>query len=99
VDVAVLLPARCAARLSGGTTSSLVLGGREGLPPDPASMLPSPLILGERLAADPAVVGEPRPHQPSRGALLTVAEKVLPRLQGQPPQAEWSAALPQACAQ
>jgi large exoprotein involved in heme utilization and adhesion len=99
VSAAALLPARCAARFQGGTASTLVLGGREGLPPDPSSVLPSPLILGERLAADPAVVGEPRLHQPSRGALLTMAQKVLPRLQGQLPHADWLAALPQACAQ
>ena len=98
VSAAALLPARCAARFSGGTTSSLVLGGREGLPPDPTSVLPSPLMLGERLEVDPAMVGEVRPHQRSRGTLLTVAEKILPRLQGQPLQGEWSAALPQACA-
>jgi hypothetical protein len=88
VDVVALLPARCMARFSGGTTSSLVLGGREGLPPDPASVLSSPLMLRA-----------PRPHQRSTGALLTEAEKILPRLQGQPPQGEWSASLPQACVQ
>jgi filamentous hemagglutinin family protein len=35
VDVATLLPVRCEVRLSGSKASSLVLGGREGLPPRP----------------------------------------------------------------
>jgi large exoprotein involved in heme utilization and adhesion len=81
VNVAALLPARCAARLSGGKVSSLVLGGRDGLPADPSGVLPSPLVLEERLAADPAVMGAR--HQqlsPSRFALLAGQEKALPWL-------------------
>jgi hypothetical protein len=35
VSAAALLPARCAARLSGGRYSGLVVGGPEGLPLDP----------------------------------------------------------------
>ena len=97
-SVEALLPARCAARFSGGTTSSLVLSRREGLPPDPTSVLPSPLILGEQLTTDSAVVGELRPYQRSSGMLLTASEKTLPRLSRQPPQGVWSAFLPSACA-
>jgi hypothetical protein len=81
VNVAVLLPARCAARLSGGQTSSLVVGGRDGLPLEPGSLLPSPLVLEERLAADPAMRGAP--HQQTSAAkfaLLAAHEKGLPRL-------------------
>jgi filamentous hemagglutinin family protein len=81
VQVAALLPARCAARLSGGQTSSLVVGGRDGLPREPGSLLPSPLVLEERLAADPAVIGAP--HQQTstaKFALLAAHEKGLPRL-------------------
>jgi hypothetical protein len=93
VNVSALLPARCAARAAGGTTSSLVLGGRDGLPPEPAHVLPTPPVLGDRLTADPAIVGGgPQPHQRARGALLTMAEQALPRLQGQRPRAEGSAA-------
>jgi hypothetical protein len=80
-NVAVLLPVRCAARYRGGKASSLVLGGRQGLPAEPGSVLPSPLALEERLAADPAVME--RPHRPpSRAmfALLADQEKALPRL-------------------
>jgi filamentous hemagglutinin family protein len=88
VNVAALLPARCAARLSGGKASSLVVGGREGLPLDPGSLLPSPLVFDTRLvfdarlAADPAVTSAPRRPQSSRFALLALDEKVLPRVQG-----------------
>jgi hypothetical protein len=68
VDVAALLPARCAPRLAGGKFSSLVLGGREGLPPTPDGVLSSPLMLDDR------------PTPPARGALLRVADKVFPRM-------------------
>ena len=81
VNVTALLPVRCAARFRGGHTSSVVLGGRDGLPADPGGVLPSPLALEERLVADPAVME--RPHQPpsnARFALLADREKALPRL-------------------
>jgi hypothetical protein len=85
VNVAALLPARCAARFSGGQASSLVLSGRARLPADPSGVLPSPLLLEARLAADPALMGAP-PPQPSAGkfALLAAYEKGLTRL-GCPP--------------
>jgi large exoprotein involved in heme utilization and adhesion len=83
VNVAALLPARCAARLSGGTTSSLVLGGRDGLPLDPSGVLPSPLVLDDQLVADPAVTGEPHRQTPtSRFALLAGDDKVFARMKG-----------------
>jgi large exoprotein involved in heme utilization and adhesion len=40
-----LLRAACAARFAGGKTSSLVLGGRDGLPLQPGDLLPSPLYV------------------------------------------------------
>jgi hypothetical protein len=40
-----LLRASCAARFAGGKTSSLVVGGRDGLPPQPGDLLPSPLYV------------------------------------------------------
>jgi large exoprotein involved in heme utilization and adhesion len=80
VSAAELLPARCAARLSGGRYSSLVVGGRDGLPLDPAGELPSPLTLDERVA-DPAVAGNRNQQKtPAKFALLAVADKVFPRL-------------------
>jgi large exoprotein involved in heme utilization and adhesion len=81
VNVAALLPARCAARLSGGQASSLVLGGRDGLPLDPGGLLPSPLTLDERLTAGPAVIGtSPRQQSTPRFALLAGRDKAFPRL-------------------
>jgi hypothetical protein len=85
VNVAALLPARCAARWSGGKVSSLVLGGRDGLPPDPGGVLPSPLALEAQLVADPAGIATPRPPwSPARFAFLADAEKAWPRLRGAP---------------
>jgi filamentous hemagglutinin family protein len=78
VNVAALLPARCAARFSGGKASSLALGGRDGLPLDPSGVLPSPLVPEERLAAEPAVIRAP--PSPAKFALLTGADKGFPRL-------------------
>jgi large exoprotein involved in heme utilization and adhesion len=40
-----LLRAACAARFAGGKTSSLVVGGRDGLPLQPGDLLPSPLYV------------------------------------------------------
>jgi hypothetical protein len=40
-----LLRASCAARFAGGKASSLVLGGRDGVPIQPGGLLPSPLYL------------------------------------------------------
>jgi large exoprotein involved in heme utilization and adhesion len=85
VQVAVLLPVQCAARAQGGRYSSLVLGGLEGLPLEPGGLWPSPFVLKEQLAADPAMSGAP--HQQTsaaRFALLAGHEKGLPRL-GCPP--------------
>jgi large exoprotein involved in heme utilization and adhesion len=83
VTVAELLPARCAARLSGGTYSSLVLAGREGLPFDPGGPLPSPLTLDTEVEADPTRADGPRQQNPtSRLALPTIADKLFPRMRG-----------------
>jgi filamentous hemagglutinin family protein len=93
VNVAALLPARCAARAQGGRTSSLVLGGRDGLPADPSSVLPSPLVLDERLVVDPVVTAGP--HQPlstTKFAFLTGADKAFPRLRGD----QWAGRCPKA---
>jgi filamentous hemagglutinin family protein len=98
VSAAVLLPARCAARLRGGTYSSLVLGGRDGLPAEPSSVLPSPLALDERLVADLAVTGaRPQPPSTGRSALLTGPEKSFPRLRGTPAHGTSPGGLAQEC--
>jgi large exoprotein involved in heme utilization and adhesion len=84
VNVAALLPARCAARAQGGRYSSLVVGGRDALPAEPSGVLPSPLVLGERLAADSTMTGAAhRQTSAARFALLAGHEKGLPRLAGE----------------
>jgi hypothetical protein len=82
-QVVALLPARCAARYSGGQASSIVVGGRPGLPSDPSGPLPSPLTLEERLAADLIPTeGSHRPPSAARFALLAGHERGFPRLAG-----------------
>jgi filamentous hemagglutinin family protein len=49
-----LLRAACAARFAGGTTSSLVLGGRDGVPLQPGGLMPSPLYLANEADAPAA---------------------------------------------
>jgi filamentous hemagglutinin family protein len=98
VNVAALLPARCAARAQGGRYSSLVLGGRGGLPPDPSCVLPSPLALDAQLMADLAVTGaRPQPPSTGRSALLTGLEKRFPRLPGTPAHGTSPGGLTQEC--
>jgi large exoprotein involved in heme utilization and adhesion len=65
LQATALLRASCAARLAEGKASSLVVAGREGVPPEPDGLLTSPLVLdgwtaGERTAAE----------QPAEAALL-----------------------------
>jgi large exoprotein involved in heme utilization and adhesion len=61
-----LLRATCAARVASGKLSSLVLGGRGGLPLEPGGLLPSPLHFG----ADSAVTFD---HQGRTSERLTLA--------------------------
>jgi hypothetical protein len=82
VSAAALLPARCAVRLSGGKASSLVVGGRDGLPFDPGGLLSSPLTLDERVAATTVTGEQRRQRPPTRFALLEDEDKVFPRLPG-----------------
>jgi large exoprotein involved in heme utilization and adhesion len=44
-----LLRASCAARFAGGKASSMVLGGRDGVPVQPGGLLPSPLYLADEV--------------------------------------------------
>ena len=46
LQAATLLRASCNVRLAEGKTSSLVLGGRDGLPFEPGGLLPSPILSG-----------------------------------------------------
>jgi filamentous hemagglutinin family protein len=66
LQAATLLRASCAARVATGKASSLVLAGREGLPPEPESFLWSPLLTQSsadlRLSAGEGAPGEPLPR-------------------------------------
>jgi filamentous hemagglutinin family protein len=62
-----LLRAACAARFVGGKTSSLVLAGRDGLPPQPGGLLPSPLYLAGKDAPATARING---FDPSRYSLF-----------------------------
>jgi len=52
-STAELLRDRCAERLRGGTVSRFVLGGRDGVPLEPGSLLLSPPVQGEQSAPAP----------------------------------------------
>ena len=59
-----LLRAACAARFAGGKTSSLVLGGRDGVPLQPGGLMPSPLYLANEAdapAAETKISGQDLP--------------------------------------
>jgi filamentous hemagglutinin family protein len=56
-----LLRASCAARFAGGKASSLVLGGRDGLPLQPGDLLPSPLYVTGLSSGDNGLTAEETP--------------------------------------
>jgi hypothetical protein len=49
---AALLRESCAARYSDAKPSALLVGARDGLPPEPGGTVPSPLLLGETAGAE-----------------------------------------------
>jgi hypothetical protein len=60
---ASLLRAACAARVTEGRASSLVVAAREGVPPEPNGLLGSPLtVIGEGIAAAPDEAAVADPH-------------------------------------
>jgi hypothetical protein len=71
LQAAALLAQRCAARM-GGTSSTFVVAGRDGLPPEPGGLLPSPLY-----EAGPAGALAAAPAQEAPGAAEPVMERVL----------------------
>ena len=68
-----LLRAACAARFVGGKTSSLVVAGRDGVPPQPGGLLPSPLYLAGK--GDAPATGKISGLEPWRYSLLGSADK------------------------
>ena len=69
-----LLRAACAARFAGGKASSLVVGGRDGVPIQPGGLLPSPLYLTNE-AGTPRISAN---NLPVRFSLLASAKDGLP---------------------
>jgi large exoprotein involved in heme utilization and adhesion len=59
LQATILLRASCAARLAEGKTSSLVVAGREGVPPEPDGLLASPLVLDGWTASERTATEEP----------------------------------------
>jgi filamentous hemagglutinin family protein len=69
-----LLRASCAARFAGGKASSLVLGGRDGLPLQPGDLLPSPLYVTGPSSGDNKLTAE---ETPLRFTLLDSKDRLL----------------------
>jgi filamentous hemagglutinin family protein len=69
-----LLRASCAARFTGGKASSLVLGGRDGLPLQPGDLLPSPLYVTGPSSGDNKLIAE---ETPLRFTLLDSKNRLL----------------------
>ena len=65
-----LLRASCAARFAGGKASSLVLGGRDGVPIQPGGLLPSPLYLATEAGSPVTGVKTSANDLPARFSLL-----------------------------
>jgi large exoprotein involved in heme utilization and adhesion len=69
-----LLRASCAARFAGGKASSLVLGGRDGVPTQPGGLLPSPLYLATDAGSPAAGMKTSAYDPPARFSLLGSAD-------------------------
>jgi filamentous hemagglutinin family protein len=69
-----LLRASCAVRLAGGKASSLVVGGRDGLPPEPGGLVPSPLYLEGQAGPSSSTTGLHLRDKTSEGAGLLGAK-------------------------
>ena len=57
LGAATLLSQPCAARISGGKYSSFVVGGRDGLPIEPGTFMPSPLYITSESGDKPSLTG------------------------------------------
>src|SRR5262249_37458049 len=71
-----LLRASCPTRFAGGKASSLVVGGRDGLPPQPGDLLPSPIYLASE-ADTPSTGKKADQDLPTRFSLLGSKDRVL----------------------
>jgi large exoprotein involved in heme utilization and adhesion len=69
-----LLRASCPARFAGAKASSLVVGGRDGLPLEPGGLLPSPLYVTGPSSGDNGLTAE---ETPLRVTLLESKDRLL----------------------
>jgi filamentous hemagglutinin family protein len=74
-----LLRAACAARFVGGKASSLVLGGRDGLPHQPGNLLPSPPYLASKSDSPSTISGSSGFSSPAGFSLLGSSDRPLHR--------------------
>ncbi|MFQ5656931.1 MAG: filamentous hemagglutinin N-terminal domain-containing protein [Candidatus Methylomirabilales bacterium] len=78
LQATALLREACAARVRGGQVSSLVVGGRDGVPLEPGGLLPSPLYRGEGEAVAPSAGHEGnRPEEPAFSVGLLGADPIV----------------------
>jgi large exoprotein involved in heme utilization and adhesion len=98
--VGELLRDRCVERVRGGTVSRFVLGGRDGVPLEPGSLLLSPLMRAEQLAPvriTDTVAGQREVSFGPVGGLESDNTSYL-SLRGPHGQAQWLEALDVECA-
>jgi len=75
-----LLRASCAARFAGGKASSLVAGGRDGVPIQPGGVLPSPLYSASAAGTSVTGIKTPDNNLPARFSLLGSVDSMNRRL-------------------
>jgi large exoprotein involved in heme utilization and adhesion len=75
-----LMRASCAARFAGGKTSSLVAGGRDGVPIQPGGLLPSPLYSATAAGTSVTDVKTSGNDVPARFSLLGPVDSMNRRL-------------------
>jgi large exoprotein involved in heme utilization and adhesion len=92
-----LLSSRCAERLREGTVSRFVLGGRDGVPLEPGSVLPSPLMPIDHQSPTRS---EPMPHEQhgDSGAVWRIDNLGPAQGRGQYTQTRWPGGLNVECA-
>jgi filamentous hemagglutinin family protein len=79
LEATELLRAACATRFAGGKASSLVLSGRDGLPPQPGGLLPSPLYVQSNADSRPTNKSLTGFDLPSRFSVLGSSDQLLNR--------------------
>jgi large exoprotein involved in heme utilization and adhesion len=94
-----LLRSRCAERLREGTGSSLVVRGRDGVPPRPGGVVPLPLALASPEAAEAGgTAGPPEDTAASHVGVLHLDDRGQAQVRGWPGQGVVPAVLALECA-